>query len=382
MVTLRLLADRLLDPRPGGSRRYARNLGRQLVARAPEGCQVTALLPRTSVEQLQDVQDAIPGLLDVEQAPLRAEPLAAAWSHGLLTAAFGGGFIHAAGLRAPLRDHSLAYGIDQTVVTVQHTSALLHPELHTPAEHREARALLRRAHRYASGVVTPTNAVADELTGLYDFGDRLRVIGGAADPAIALPATEEQGDVIATRLGLPDDYVLTLASPEPRKGLAPLLRAFGLPQLAGVPLVVVGPPSHGEHSTQQLLADSGTDAGQVRRIGQVNDQDLAVTLQRASALVVPSLSAGFGLSVVEAFRFGTPVIHSDAPALREVALDAGHIVPLQDAAGYPQRLADAIAQVLGDVELSRRLRVAGRDRSHAYHWELTAEQVWAFHAEI
>lgn len=62
MVTLRLVLDRLLDPRPGGSRRYASNLAREIIARAPAGCDVQAILPKVPAEELERFETEVPGL--------------------------------------------------------------------------------------------------------------------------------------------------------------------------------------------------------------------------------------------------------------------------------------------------------------------------------
>lgn len=382
MVTLRLVLDRLLDPRPGGSRRYASNLAREIIARAPAGCDVQAILPKVPAEELERFETEVPGLTGVTQGPLKHETLATSWRRGLLTGSVGGGFIHAMGLFAPVRDISLAYGIDQTVVTVGHTTAFRRPELLPPAEVKFQTAMLRRVHKYASAVVAPTNAVADELMDVYDFGDRLRVIGGAADPAIRLPDDEAEGDRLARAMGLPDEYVITSASVDPRKGLEHLLRAMTLPEMRDLRLVVVGRSERGDVTLEQLLVHAGLGPDRVVAVGQISDQQLAVALQRASALVVPSLEAGFGLPIVEAFRFGTPVIHSDVPALMEVGMDATIVVERGDLAGYPERIAHAVTSVVTDTGVERALRIAGRDRSGVYHWEFSADQVWTLHADL
>jgi glycosyltransferase involved in cell wall biosynthesis len=98
--------------------------------------------------------------------------------------------------------------------------------------------------------------------------------------------------------------------------------------------------------------------------------------------VFPSLAEGFGLPVVEAFSLGTPTIVSDAPALLEVAADAAVSVAREDAAGYPERLAQAMFQVVSDVELSTRLGIAGIDRARAFSWRDSADKVWQLHADL
>ena len=49
---------------------------------------------------------------------------------------------------------------------------------------------------------------------------------------------------------------------------------------------------------------------------------LASLYRRAIALVYPSVVEGFGLPLVEAKHYGTPVIASDIPVFREIAGDA------------------------------------------------------------
>ena len=87
------------------------------------------------------------------------------------------------------------------------------------------------------------------------------------------------------------------------------------------------------------------------------------------------------MPMLEAFAHGTPVIHSDAPALVELAADAGVVVE-RDGDDYPQRLAHAIRSVLDDAAFAERLHYIGLDRAKAFTWRGAAEQVWALHADL
>ena len=107
-----------------------------------------------------------------------------------------------------------------------------------------------------------------------------------------------------------------------------------------------------------------------------------MVLSRASVFVFPSVAEGFGLPVLEAFTLGTPVVHSDAPAVSEVAGGAGLEVARADPAHYPRRLAEAIRSVLEDPALAERLTIRGRERVSAYSWRDSAEQVWRLHSEL
>ena len=102
--------------------------------------------------------------------------------------------------------------------------------------------------------------------------------------------------------------------------------------------------------------------------------------RRVAVLTNPTnLSLG---PMLEAFRFGTPVIHSDAPALVEVAGDAGYAVAASDAEAYPTGLAEAIDRVLGDDSLRETLGILGADRAKLFTWRATAEGVWQLHADL
>lgn len=382
MTTLRLLLDPLLDGRPTGTRRAAVSLAREIVRRKPHGTEVAGILPKVGPEEEASVCAEVPGLADCAIASKRLDAFEKGWPKGLHTGAVGGGFLHAFSLFAPMRDISLSYGIDQTVVTIEDLAFLTDPDLVDPAELKLKTALLKRAHRFASGVVTPTNAVADQLLEHVDFGDRLRVIGSASSKTIRLPDDDEDADRIAEELGLPEFYVVTMASLEPRHGLEHALRAIARPELRGLTLVVIGSPELRGRRVEELIASTGCPPERVQHLGVIPDTQLAVALQRASALLVPSLAAGFGTPIVEAFKFGTPVIHSDVPALVEVGMDATLVVERGDLAGFHERLAWAIARVLSDRDVERRLRIAGRDRQGVYHWGYSAEQVWALHADL
>jgi glycosyltransferase involved in cell wall biosynthesis len=139
-----------------------------------------------------------------------------------------------------------------------------------------------------------------------------------------------------------------------------------------------------QDSSQRIAStpEREPDHARVRLLGALADEDLAVALDRATVFVQPSLAEGFGVPLLEAFFFGTPVVHSDAPALIEVAGGAGLVVPLSDMGGYPERLAAAISSVVRDADLARRLSYAGLDRAGAFSWRDAAQRVWQLHADL
>jgi glycosyltransferase involved in cell wall biosynthesis len=379
MMTLRVVVDQMLAPVPGGIGRYTEELTRQIIRVAPRGCDVEGIVSAHPQEDYDRLEDRLPGLASLYRSVLGRRELSLAWQTGTLKLP-GHGMVHGTSLFTPLYKHDRSLDPStQTVVTIHDTVPWTNPETLTAQGVRWHKAMTKRAYKFADAVVVPTHAVAAELSQYFDFGDRLRVIGGAVSADLAVP---DDADEIAAALDLPDRYALSVGTLEPRKGLEPLIKAMAHPDAPDVPLLIVGPEGWGDVDVASVVTQAGLSDSQVRVLGRVPDATLAVLLQRASVFVYPSLAEGFGLPVVEALSLGTPVVHSDAAALVEVAAGAGVVVPRDDAAGYPERLAQAMFQVVNDVELSTRLGIAGLDRARAFSWRDSAEKVWQLHAEI
>ncbi len=378
-TTLRVILDQVGGETPSGVGRYALELTRQLIGTAPRGCDVMGIVPSSPQEEYDRIEAELPGLSRLFKSALDRRQLAAAWQHGFSRLP-GSGMVHAPSLFAPLYRHDrLNNPGEQIVVTIHDAVPWTHPETLPASAVAWSRAMAKRAQRYADAIVVPTHAVAEQLTEALDLGDRIRVIAGAVSSTLALPDDAEER---AARLGLPSRYVLAMGPFEARKGISELIWALADPTAPAIPLVLAGPPSHADVDLDEVRKGARLSPDSVTALGALHDADLAVVYDRAAAVVVPSLAEGFALPVLEAMSLGTPVIHSDAPALLELAADAGLVVERDDFAGYPRRLAEAIRRVLEEPLLADELAVRGHDRVHAFSWRDAAEKTWQLHADL
>ncbi|MGN6272322.1 MAG: glycosyltransferase family 4 protein [Protaetiibacter sp.] len=377
MSELRIVLEQLVAPVPGGIGRYAEELTRELIATAPAGSSVVGFVPASPPDRYDDLERRLPGLARLDKSVFDRRTLAELWRRGVV-GSDARGMVHAMSLMAPMSRHDrLVQPGRQLVVTIHDAIPWTHPETLTRRGAVWHRAMGARAERFADAIVVPTHAVAAELGQHLALGERIRVIGGAVGSSLRLPPDAAER---ADSLKLPRRFVLSVGTLEPRKGILPLIRAMAdLPR--EVHLVIVGPAGWGELSVEDAAAAAGV-AERVHAAGRLSDADLAVALAAAEVVAVPSLTEGFGLPILEAFAFETPVVHSDAPALVEVAGGAGVVVPLADADGYPQRLTEALRTVLEDSALARRLGTLGRDRARAFSWRDSAEKVWQLHADL
>jgi glycosyltransferase involved in cell wall biosynthesis len=367
-VQVAVLLEQCLAPVPGGTGRYSREIAAALAETAPPGSSVTGW-----TAWHRDVAAArVAGAGGPRRLPLPRRGLVAAWERGTGPAPRAD-LIHAPALLAPPRRRT------PLVVTIHDAVPWTHPRTLTPrgvAWHRKAAEYAARA---ADMVVVPTEAVAAELRRYLPelAEDRVAVIGEGA--TAALGAAPPDAEARATRLRLPDRYLLSLATLEPRKGLDVLLAALADP--AGppdVPLLVVGQPGWGGVDPAAAAAGLGLAADRVRVLGRLPDPDLATVLHRATALVAPSRAEGFGLPVLEAMAAGVPVVTSDAPALVEVGGEATLVVPKED----PHELAVALRSLLADEALHNRLSALGKTRASLFTWDAAARALWTVYAKL
>ena len=356
-----LVLEQCLAPVPGGTGRYSREVAAALVRRARPGSSVEGV---TAWHRSVDAA-VVPGVRGPRRLPLARRPLVAVWERGI-GPSVPGDLVHAPTPLAPPRRRT------PLVVTVHDAVPWTHPETLTPRGVRWHRSAVERAARTADLLVVPTHAVADELRRHVQVSpDRLRVIGHGVSGDLAVPADAEQR---AERLRLPDRFLLTVATLEPRKGLDVLLRALASADAPDLPLVIAGQPGWGGLDPVQEAGRLGL-ADRVRVLGRVPDADLAVLLDRATAVVVPSRAEGFGLPLLEAMAAGTPVVTSPAAALLEVGGEA--VLVASDG-----QLAGALRRVAEDADLRAQLVAAGRVRAAAYTWDGAADALWRAYDEI
>ncbi|MEO5833034.1 MAG: glycosyltransferase family 1 protein [Nakamurella sp.] len=363
MPTLTVIAEQILAPVPGGTGRYARQILQALHEAAPRGWDVRSMV----AWHRETAAAAVPGVDGPHRLPVGSRVLAQAWLAGMPPWPCGDR-VHATtplapGPRSPLLRRR------PMVVTVHDTVPWTHPETLTPRGVSWHRTMVGRAARQADHLVVPTRTVADELAVLFpQTADRIVVVGHGVT---ALPVGPDADERAAT-LGLPERYVLSLATVEPRKGLDLLILA-----MADVPgdLVVVGQAGWGDLDLQRWADAAGVERSRLHLLGRISDADLAVALTRAAVLAVPSRAEGFGLPVLEGMAAGVPVVHSDTPALVEVGGGATLDFTREDVNG----LADRLRAVLTDPVLAADLAARGRLRAADYSWERAAEQLWALH---
>ncbi len=202
---------------------------------------------------------------------------------------------------------------------------------------------------------------------------RVQVLHLGVEPTFRPLSDRAYLEGVRARYRLPERFLLTVGTVEPRKNLPRLLAALaGLPESERLPLIVAGRPGwlyHESYAAVELLAL----APWVRFLGYVPDDDLPALYNLAMALAYPSLYEGFGLPPLEAMACGTPVMTSAVSSLPEVVGEAAVLVEPTDT----DSIREGLGRLLADAALRARLRTAGLERARAFTWERAAEKLLA-----
>ncbi|MGY1671029.1 glycosyltransferase family 4 protein [Geodermatophilus sp. SYSU D00710] len=164
----------------------------------------------------------------------------------------------------------------------------------------------------------------------------------------------------------------------PRKGVVDLLTASRVLRDRGIPHEVQllgGTPDEGPTAEAQVRAalDDNT-----RLLGTRPPEQMPAAFAEADVFCLPSWWEAMPLSVLEAMAAGLPVVATDVGDVAR-AVDhgvTGLVVPAHD----PEALAEALATLLTDPDLRRRMGAAGRERATTmFSSGVTAQRVSALY---
>ncbi|SEB96551.1 Glycosyl transferases group 1 [Microbacterium hydrocarbonoxydans] len=353
---LRVVLDQLTHVVDADQAAAASDLAAALVATAPAGCVVDAIVP-------SGTEVTVPGISDIRRLSLARRELAGSWQLGIV-AGVGGGLIHSPTLMAPLVRHDRVHDHDQTTVTVWDLQAWDAPGCLSKTRVAWERGMLKRAVKHADAVVVPSHAIGARLVEIAKLGNRIRVIPGAAPSGFVVPfdaATRRQA------LSMPAAYVVLTGSADS------LAQGFRAALAAGTDAVVLDAPEGSEPKLAEIAASVGLPESRAHIRGVLSADDRAAVFASASALVATSTIASWPWRVVEAMTLGVPVVAAESGVHHDVIADGGVVVD-------PESMPDAVVDAVGDS--GRRLSVLGADRSRSFSWLGAAERVWGLHADL
>ena len=222
--------------------------------------------------------------------------------------------------------------------------------------------------RRADLITTVSEFTKQRLVDRFQFDpERIVVVGnGVSDVYFREPQSTDD-EVLGKYNVRPQEYFFSSGSLTRRKGGDLLMDAASLLRKSGfqVPILLSGR----RHDRDLLLRYKATTETEQhaspRLLGYIPDEDQAILLSHALALVFPSRYEGFGIPALEAMAAGTIALCSRIPALTEVAGASGLFIEPNAA----DQLAETMMSLInGEVDRRRYLSM-GRSRAAEFRWE-------------
>lgn len=260
----------------------------------------------------------------------------------------------------------------RSVVTVHDLSHERYPEYHPAERVRFLNRHLLESLQRATRINVVSQFTANELQALHGIApERIDIVPPAVAERFFLPPCETTAMSLRQRYQLPQRYLLSVGTLEPRKNLATVLEAFAsLPpaEQQAAPLLLAGMQGWGSQTYSEPV-QKALLRGTIRRLGYVPTADLPGLYALAQGFVYVSLYEGFGMPVVEAMAAGTPVLTANTSATTEVAAGA--------ALEVDPRNKDAIRHGLQRLvgENHDACIAAGKVRAQQFTWPRSAEQL-------
>lgn len=225
----------------------------------------------------------------------------------------------------------------------------------------------------ADCIVTDSDVVRNELLEYFNVPqEKVRTVYLGAEECYQ-PRSKEQTSDVLSNFGLTHkQYVLLVATLEPRKQIDVLLDAWCLlpESLRRVtPLVLAGSFGWRNESLVKRISSLVAE-GTVKYLGYVPAETLPILFSGAAVFTYPSVYEGFGLPVLDAMSSGVPVICRAGTSMDEFSEGACVLCETGD----PEELALKLESLLESQEKRDVWAQKGLTQAAQFSWERCAAE--------
>ena len=157
---------------------------------------------------------------------------------------------------------------------------------------------------------------------------------------------------------------------QPSKNPQTILRTFNLLIKEGFKLELVIAGKRWNNDAVKKLISKPNLNNNVRILGFVPQEDLALLYGSAEVFFQPSFHENFPQTLVEAMSCGTPVVTSDIYSIPEVTGNAGILHDPRDYVGF----VGSIKKILSNSKYRKKLQDRVLDNAKRFSWEKTTRE--------
>jgi len=263
----------------------------------------------------------------------------------------------------------------KVVMTVHDLVAFLFPDIHNKKAMFIERIFLKRAlEKVVHIFAVSLNTKRDLITQFFIPNELVSVVHNAASENFKVIPKEELKDFAAENR-LPEKFIFSAGTLEPRKNFSMLIRSFSqvLKEFPDYKLLIAGSKGWYYDEIFETVSELNLE-NNVKFLGYVTEEELEKLYNLAEIFVWPTVYEGFGIPPLEAMKCGCPVITSNTSSLPEVVGEAAlKINPKKE-----KDLTEAIINLLKNSGLRDELKKKGFDQAQKFSWEKSAKDVIKF----
>ncbi|MBL4701309.1 MAG: glycosyltransferase family 4 protein [Phycisphaeraceae bacterium] len=259
-----------------------------------------------------------------------------------------------------------------TMVTIHDLIPLDMPQGQSQQRVNHFRKSISRASKRASWIITPSLYTRNRL--VSEFGadpHRITINPWAADSNMQYMTAVEAAPTLL-RYAIDRPYVIHFGASALRKNTKRVVEAWAMlthQVRKNWQLVIVGLDEKTKLKVRQQVENLGIGSN-VNLNGFVPEEDIAALLSGAEILAFPSLSEGFGLPILDAFKAQAAVLTSDVTSLPEVAGKAAILVNPENSIS----ISAGMTKLIKDRCLRFELVQMGTQRLKQYNWQATTQR--------
>ncbi len=261
------------------------------------------------------------------------------------------------------------------ISTIHDLAILKFPETAHPNIVKMHRLAWKRLKDAQAHVIAISRSTRQDVIELLQFDPkRVHVVHEALPQefiSLSQKVTEERQLALKEKLKLERPFILFVGTREPRKNIARLIDAW-LPLAKDYELVIAGLSGWDESDKQARQVNNP----HLRFLGRVTDEELAVLYSEAEVFAYPSLYEGFGLPILEAFHYGTPVLTSQDSSMVEVAGNAAQLVDPQSVESIQDGLQHLLNEPVADQQRRLQKMII---RLQMFDWQRVAQETAAIY---
>ena len=192
------------------------------------------------------------------------------------------------------------------VVTVHDLIFLRYPKLYPLIDSKIYNKKFRHACDVADVIIATSEETKRDIEHFYFIPEeRIKVVYQSCSDYYYQSYSKEEVKAIKTKHELPKEYLLYVGTIEERKNLLTIIKALTL--VKDIPLVIVGKRLKYYHTIMEYIKENKL-SNRVIFLKDVQNQELPTIYNLAKIFILPSVSEGFGIPIIEALISKTAVI--------------------------------------------------------------------------